>query len=561
MAITVSGLSSGLDVNSIVSQLIAAESGPLANIATRKTAVQSKISAFGTLKSALSTFQTALANLSSPSKFNVQSTAISDSTVFSATANGKATSGDYSVTVTQLAQTQKLAMGGFANKTDTVGSGTLTITLGTYDSVGNSFTANADKTPVNIAIPAGSDSLEKVRDAINAADAGVTASIINDGSSNGNRLVITSKDSGTVNSIKIEVSDDDGNPLDDSGLSRLAYDPTATAGSGKNLTQMQAAKDALLTIDGIDIVKSSNTITDAVEGVTLKLLKESTGSPVNMNIATDSAAIEASVMAFVEAYNKLNTSIRTLTKYDETTKTGAILNGDATARTIATKIKSVITSTVSSGGAFNTLSQIGVGFKSDGTLSLDSTKLQANIASNFEDIAKLFATSATATDSQVSFVGNTSQTKAGTYAINVSQLGSDSTDTIGTINGVAGTGIGASLKGAVGDDSEGLLIKISGGATGDRGTITFSIGLAAQLNTLVSDFLNEEGILAAKTDGLNSSITRLNKEAEAQEARLDVIEKRYRAQFTALETLISSMNSTSAFLTQQLSQLSANSKS
>lgn len=559
MAITASGIASGLDVNSIVSQLVAAESGQLNIIAEKKTALQSKISAFGTLKSSLASFQTALANLSTASKFNVQSTKISDSSIFSATANGKATNGDYAVTVSQLAQSQKLATAGFANKTDTVGSGTLTITLGTYDSGSNSFTANAAKTPVDIVIPAGSDSLEKVRDAINNADAGVSASIVNDGSANGNRLVITSKDSGTVNSVKISVADDDGNALDDSGLSRLAFDPTLASGSGKNLSQVQEAKDALLNVDGIDIVKSSNTISDAIEGVTLNLLKTSGGSAVGLNVATDTAAIEASVEAFVKAYNDLNTTITNLTKYNETTKKGSALTGDGTARSIASKIKTTLTGSINTGGALSSLSQIGVGFKADGTLSLDSTKLQDKIATNFEDIAKLFATSATASDPQISFVGSSSKTQAGVYAINISALGSDISDAAGTINGVAATGAGTTLKGSVGDASEGLIVNIAGGALGDRGTVTYSIGFAAQLNNLISDFLDEEGILTSKTDGLNSSVTRLDKEKENQEARLTQIEKRYRAQFTALETLISSMNSTSSYLTQQLAQFSANS--
>jgi len=558
MAITASGIASGLDINSIVSQLVAAESGQLNIIAQKKSALQSRISAFGTLKSSLASFQTALANLSTANKFNVQSSKISDSSIFSATANGKATNGDYAVTVSQLAQTQKLATAGFANKTDTVGSGTLTITLGTYDSGSNSFTPNAAKTPVDIAIPAGSDSLEKVRDAINRANAGVSASIINDGSASGNRLVITSQDSGTVNSIKIEVADDDGNALDDSGLSRLAFDPTLASGSGKNLSQVQEAKDARLNVDGIDIVKSSNTISDAIEGVTLNLLKVSGGTASSLNIATDTAAIEASVEAFVKAYNDLNTTITNLTKYNETTKKGSALTGDGTARNIASKIKSTLIGTINTGGALSSLSQIGVGFKADGTLSLDSAKLQDRISTNFEDIAKLFATSATASDSQISFVGGSSKTQAGVYAINISALGSDSSNTIGTINGVAATGAGTTLRGGVGDASEGLIVNIAGGTLGDRGTVTYSIGFAAQLNNLISDFLDEEGILTSKTDGLNGSVTRLDKEKENQEARLVLIEKRYRAQFTALETLISSMNSTSSYLTQQLAQFSAN---
>lgn len=560
MAISASGISSGLDVNSIVSQLVAAESGQLTIIANKKSALQSKISAFGALKGALSSFQTALASLSSPSKFNVQKTTVGDSSVFTATTNGKASLGEYSVRVDQLAQAQKLATGGFASKTESIGSGTLTITLGSYDSISNSFTPNAEKSPVSIVIPTGSDSLEKIRDAINGADAGVTATIVNDGSASGNRLVITSKDTGIANSIRISVEDDDGNPFDDSGLSRLAFDPTLTAGAGKNLTQMQEARDARLNIDGIDIVKSSNQINDAIESVTLNLLKVSGGTATNLGIATDTAAIEASIEAFVKAYNDLNTTIVNLTKYNESTKQGSILTGDNTTRSIANKIKAMLTGTISTGGALNSLSQIGVAFKADGTLALDSNKLKDRIATNFDDIARLFATSGIASDPQVNFIAGSSKTQAGIYAININTLGSGDSDVAGTINGYAAVGSGSILRGATGTPVEGLVIQIGGNTLGDRGTVTYSIGLAAQLNNLITEFLDEEGILTSKTDSLNSSVSRLDKERENQEARLTLVEKRYRAQFTALETLISSMNSTSTFLTQQLAQISANSK-
>ena len=316
MSISSPGIGSNLDVNSIVTGLMSTEQGPLNNVTKQKTAIQAKISAFGSLKSSLSSFQTAVANLATNEKFNAQAIKVSDSTVFSATANGKATNSDYAVKVNQLAQNQKLALAGFANKTDVVGSGTITINFGTYDADGNSFAINPDKTAKTISIAAGGDTLQAVRDAINAADAGVTASIINDGSANGNRLVITSKDSGTANSLKISVADNDGNNVDGSGLSALAFDPTLTSGSGKNMSQLQAAKDALLNIDGIDVVKSKNVVTDAIDGVTLNLLRVSNTDPVNLNISTDSEAIKTSVNEFAKAYNNLDTTLRNLTKFD-----------------------------------------------------------------------------------------------------------------------------------------------------------------------------------------------------------------------------------------------------
>lgn len=550
------GLASGLDVDAIVTSLMNVEKKPLTALTTQKTTYQSKISAYGTLKSSLSTFQTAVSNLATASKFNAQTATSGDTSVLTATASGNATVGDYAITVSQLAKAQKIASAGFTNITDVVGTGTLSISLGTYDSTGNSFTANPDKTSVDITISSSNNTLSGVRDAINSANAGVTATIVNDGTSN--RLVITSKETGEVNSLKITATDSDGNNLDASGLSQLAYDPTATAGAGKNLTEKQAAKNAILDIDGIAIVKPSNTISDAINGLTLNLLKTSTDK-VSLDVERDESSVKSSVSGFVDAYNALNTKLRSLTNYnaDDTTKNGVLL-GDATARSVITQIKSVMTSVIGTSGSLTSLSDIGVAFQSDGTLKLDSTKLDTAMASNFSDIAALFTTTGVATDSQVSFANSTSSTKAGIYAINVTQLGSDTTDAAGTINGVTAIGSGTRLTGATGDDSAGLSVNVTGGATGSRGTITVTQGYASKLNSLLTDLLSDDGILAARTDGINTSIKGIDKQSDALEVRLTAVEARYRAQFNRLETLLSSMQTTSSYLTQQIAAINAN---
>ena len=199
----------------------------------------------------------------------------------------------------QLAKPQKLTIAGFANATDPVGTGTLTISFGTFTPevttppTPSSFTPNTAKTDVTISIDSSNNTLVGVRDAINASNSSVSATIVNDGTSN--HLVITSKDSGEVNTLKITVADDDGNHTDTVGLSQLAYDPTATAGSGKNLTELQAAKNAILDIDGITVVKASNTITDAISGVTLNLLTTSAGKSVDLGVTSNKENICESV--------------------------------------------------------------------------------------------------------------------------------------------------------------------------------------------------------------------------------------------------------------------------
>ncbi len=562
MPISSPGIGSGLDVNSIVTSLMNVERQPLTTVSKQKTEYQSQISAYGTMKSALSTFQTAVKALSSPAKFNAQAATSSNPAVFTATANGNATLGDYAVIVSQLAKPQKLAMDGFANTSDVVGTGTLTISFGTFapevitPPTPSSFTPNTAKPDVTITIGSSNNTLAGVRDAINASNSSVSATIVNDGTTN--RMVITSKDTGEVNSLKISVTDDDTNNLDAAGLSRLAYDPTASAGNGKNMTQMQAAKNAILDIDGIAVVKASNTITDAIEGVTLNLLATSNSNSVNLGVATNQDKIKESVTAFVDAYNKLNDTLRSLTKYDETGKASGVLLGDATARSVINQIKTVMTNTITSSGTINSLSQVGVSFQRDGKLALDATKLASAVTSNFSDIATLFATSAKATDPLISFSNSTNKTQAGTYAVTVNQLGTSLVNAAGTINGVAATGTGTNLIGAAGDPSEGLSIKVNGGALGARGTVTFTIGYAAQLDSVITSLLKDDGLLAARTQGMQSSITRLDKQTEAINVRLTAIEARYRAQFTKLDTLLSSMSKTSSFLTQQIASINAN---
>lgn len=562
MAISSAGIGSGLDVAGIVSGLMQVERQPLIAVAKQKSAFEAKVSAFGTMKSALSTFQTAISTLSDSAKFSAQAVTSGNAKVFTATANGKATNGDYNVTVSQLAKSQKLTMAGLPNVNDVIGTGTMTISFGSFTPATTtpaapaSFAANAAKTDITIDINSSNNTLAGVRDAINAANGSVSATIVNDGSSN--RLVITSKDTGEVNSLKITVADADGDSLDASGLSQLAFDPLATSGSGKNMTQLQGAQNALLDIDGIAISKASNTVTDAIEGVTLNLLTVSGGNSVALGIATDKDKIKESVKGFVDAYNKLDDTLRNLTKYDESGKSSGVLLGDATARSVISQVKAVMTKAIASGNSINSLSQIGVSFQNTGKLALNETKLTTAIDINFNDLAALFTTTAKSSDALVSYAGSTSKTQAGTYAVNLSQLGSSTVNATGTINGVGATGLLTRLTGATGDASEGLSIKVLGGALGDRGTVTFTRGYAAQLDSLISGLLKDDGILAARTDGMKTSISRLDKQTEALNVRLASVEARYRAQFTKLDSVMSSMQTTSAFLTQQIKALSAN---
>lgn len=547
---------SGLAIDAIVTGLMSIEKQPLTKIQTQISSYNTKLSAYGTLKSGLSTFQAAVDKLATAAKFNAQSAKLSEGSGMTATADGTATSGNYSIAVSQLATSQKLSSSAYANTTDLVGTGTMTISFGTYTAAPASFTANADKDPISITIDSTNNTLAGIRDAINAKNASVTASIVNDGS--GNRLVITSKDTGAVNSLKIDVADGDGSNADGSGLSALAYDPLATAGSGKNMTELIAAKNALLTVDGLSISKPNNTLTDVIQGVTLNL-NSITSTDATLTVATDNTTIQASVQSFVDAYNKLNTSLRELTKFVEggSSSNGPLL-GDSTTRDISVKLKSMLSQPSTTATTYRNLSDIGVTLGQDGALSLNTTKLTTALNTNLSDVAKLFAPSATTTDPQVTYVGSSSKTATGVYAINVTQLGSSSQDAAGTINGVTALGSGASLIGAADDAAQGLRVTINGAATGSRGTVNFNRGLAGELSSMIGEWLGTDGALATKTDGIQTSIKALNKKSDDINAKLPAIEARYRAQYARLDALLSKMQSTSSYLSQQISALNNN---
>lgn len=650
MAISSPGIGSNLDINSIVGQLMAIEQQPLKKLATQEASYQAKLSAFGSLKSALSSLQSAMSSLANTDRFNGYKASISDSTLASVSAGSGAVPGSYSLEVQFLAQAHKLKSTTFVATTDSVGSGTISIDFGTYS--GGSFTLNPDKATKTITIAPGANSLSAVRDAINNANAGVTATIVNDGS--GNRLVIGSKDSGVANALRIGVTDTDGNHTDTSGLSQLVYD--ASSGGIANMSETVQAQNAVAIIDGMTISKATNSINDAIAGVTLNLNKAEIGKTTTVNVTRDLSAANNAVESFVKAYNELDKTIDAMTAYNAETRVGAVLQGDSTVRNIQTRIRSLLSTALgTAGGGLRNLSQIGVSFQVDGTLKLDSTKLNAALNDPTKDVATLFSAIAKPSDSQVSFVSATAAVKPGNYDLKVTQLatranavgsvvanttivagvndtlsftvdgksgsislaagaysaaslaaaiqakinglstlvdndisvsvsqsggvltmtsnrygsasivtglgGNAATDLFGSATNTVGVDVAGSIGGVAAAGSgqrlslNGLVVKVEGGSTGNRGNLNFARGFAAQIADAVSDLIDSEGIIAGRTDGLNRSIKDIGTRREAFNVRLAIIEKRYRAQFTNLDVMMSSMMKTSEYLEQQLKNL------
>ena len=482
------GIGSGLDINGIVSKLMQAESRPLTALDSKEAKQQTQLTAFGSLKGALSSFQNSLTALSSPAKFNAISASITDNTLANVSATSAAVTGSHSIEIQTLAQAQKLKSANFLTTDANVGSGTITIQFGTYNA--GTFTLNPEKSAKSITISSGNSSLAGVRDAINQAKAGVTASIINDGS--GYRLVIASNETGQSNALKITTIDNDLTNTDNSGLSQLTYD--ASTGGTTNLTQTAAASNASLVIDGIPISKASNKITDAIEGVTLDLLKTNAGTTTTLNLSRDTAGINSAISAFVKAFNDLNKTIVDVSKYDAATKRASILTGDSTVRSVQTQIRKAISDPLTTaGGGLSLLSEVGISFQTDGTLKFDSSKLTQVLNDPTKDISTLFASVGRTSDSLVSFVSADSNTANGKYALNITQLATHGT-------AIGSTAAALTVNTGINDSLNFTIDGVNASITLAAGTYTAS-SLAAEIQSRIN------GVSAISSAGLKVTVS------------------------------------------------------
>lgn len=445
------GVGSGLDVATLVTQLVNAKKAPQQNqITDQAQTANTQLSGLGQVNAALSALQSAMASISDGSAFTAHSVSSSDTTILNATATGSAVAGSYKIEVTQLASALKASSGAFTDSSTKVGTGTLTIAVG-------------DQT-MNLSIDDSNNSLASIRDAINKStdNPGVSATIVT--ATDGAHLVLSGTRTGAANGFTVSSSGGDG------GLAALNYD--ASAGSGNNLTVINAASDALYTIDGLAANSAGNSISTAIDGLTLNL---STLGTSTVSVANDPSKATSALTNLVNTYNSFVGIYQNLTKYDATTKTAGAMIGDATLNGINSTLSRIV------GGSTNgaTLSSIGISLQVDGTLKLDSDKLTAALADGGKQVSDVFG--------------------------------------------------------------------------GDN-------GFAAQLGTQLTSWVGDNGVLAGRTDSISQQLKDLGDQQTALNARMDSLTARYQAQFTALDTLMSKLNNTSSYLTQQFDALTNSNK-
>ncbi|MFC3532000.1 flagellar filament capping protein FliD [Vogesella facilis] len=478
------GIGSNLPIDNMVSQLMAVESRPLQQLNSKEATVQAQISALGQVKGALSAFQSATKALQDSSKFNaIQATSSSEDNVKVSGSNAAGT-GSFLLRVNQLAQSQKLATTAFASTTTAIGGGTLTFSFGTTS--GASFALNPEKVPQTVTIPAGS-TLAGIRDAVNKANIGVTASIVNDGT--GNRLVYTTA-TGTKSTLKVESSD--------SSLAAFTNDP-----AGTKLTEVQSAKDAIFELDGMTITKQGNTVTDAVDGLTFSLVKvhAATDSAAKIDVTRSSSGISKAIQDFVKSYNELDKALNDVSKVDTTTKpakgqqrTAPPLAGDASIRAIRNQIRTAFSVVQNIDGDFTRPAEIGLAFDKNGSLALNTTKLQAAIDANPDDVLKLFGSVGTPTDGNIKFSAATGNTQTGNYAINLTAVQN-------------GTLLGASALGSaiVVTAPASFSVKINGDSTASL-TLPAATYTPATLASKLQEVINADSTLTTKGDKVTVSV-------------------------------------------------------
>lgn len=420
------GIGSGLNVASIISQLMVVQNQPVTLLQNQEAANLTLVSGFGQIQSALSTFQTAMQSLNNPSNYQSVSASVGDTTVASVTATPQAVAGNYSLVVNQLAQAQTLVTAGQANSTSAIGSGTIsfsfgsisggTNTSGTYS--GATFT-NAGVAPQTVTINSGNNSLTGIASAINAANLGVTASILNDGSNNPARLSLSVTNPGSANSLQISVTGDQALS------SLLNQNPQGT----QNLTETSTAQNAKFSLNGIAITSPTNTSTSTIPGVTLNLLTTNT-TATTLSVTKSTSATSAAISSFVSAYNTIQSTISTATAYNATTKQGGLLQGQNSVNAVLNQMQAILNAPVPGApNAISMLAQVGVSFKSNGSLSIDNTKLTASLASNPLAVAGLFSSTGTSSDSLISYTSSSAATIPGSYGVSISQLATQGNST------------------------------------------------------------------------------------------------------------------------------------
>ncbi len=456
-SVSISGLVSGINVQSLITSLSAAYQQPITLLQNQQQSYQSTLSAWGSVQSSLSSLQSTVAGLQNVTRLNNRTINLSNSSAVSGTASANAPLGTYSLSNIVLAQTQSVYSGDFTSASNTaVGTGTLQIQVGSG-------------TAANITIDSSNNSLNGIAAAINQSNSGVNAAVIYDGT--GYRLTLTGNNTGAANAFTVSTSGASGS------LAALSY----SAGTSGGMTESQTARNASVSINGLAVTSATNTVSGAIPGVSLNLLTAS-GS-TTLTVANDTSAFVTSVQSFVSAFNTAMGTLNQLTAFSPGTngasgQSGPLI-GNAGIQTLRTQLLNLISGQgvgTTPGSAYTSLGGVGVSLAQDGTLALDSGKLATALQGNYNAVAGLFGQVGTATNANVHYVGAGNSTQPGTYAVNVTSGAAQASVTAS--NPVASGGITSAETLVIGSGATSVSVQLASGATIDSIVATINATLS-----------------------------------------------------------------------------------
>lgn len=525
------GAGSGIDTSNLTKQLVEIErAAPQQRIDNKRDKTESQISDFGLISSAMATLQDAAEILTEPEGlFSKSASFTQSSALVPVELETSVQAGSYTFTVEKVAASQSLTSTFFTGSDAAVGEGVLTFRFGnaSVDAGGamlavDGFSQDLDAEDVQITIDSTNNSLEGLRDAINAADFGARASIINDGV-NGYRLQI-SAESGTNNELEISVEEADASPSnnDNSGLSRFTFNATAS-----QLTQNQGGQDAELTINGLTVFRESNSINDIVEGLKLDVLEADPGVPINITISDDTVFAEQNIRDFVEAYNLFLDAVMPATGVSEienedgdTEEVIGSLANDALSKSMLSQIRSVIASAIPglADGDFKSLGSIGIRTELDGTMSIDDKTFSAAIENNFEDVQKLFSPNKYTSDNGIYINSYNDKTTAGEYEVVVTTSPSKGAYQGGALGGSTAFPTAFVSTGRVHEFS----IDVNGTSTGTLALPEMTYQTQDDVAIALQSVINTDSNLSEMGDKVTVSYDSLNN-------RFDIISDKYGA--------------------------------
>jgi len=516
---TLSGVLSSSQITSLIQQASAAFQEPAALIQNQEKPVEAQISALGQVQSSLSSLQSAMAQLADLSSTPPLTVTATPNGTITGTADSTATAGTYSLSSIVLAHQENLISSQFTSESSSLGSGTISIKVGTGS-------------PVVVNVPTGQDTLAGVAAAINAANAGVSAAVVFDGT--GYELTLTGNKTGSANGFTVTGT---------GGLTNLSYH-----GSGSPMTETQAASNASFTLNGIAVSSGSNAITGTVPGVTLTL--QASGS-ATVTVAANTSTLSNAAQAVVSA---LNTAVTTIGKYDTynaASGAGPLL-GDVNIETLQQNLLQAVSGPggagLPSGTPYNSLSSIGFAVTSSGTVTLDSSTFSSALSTNYGAVAALLGSIGTATSADVTVAG-VGAAKAGTYAVNITS--NTGGMVVGTVNGQAASGTAGLLVVNGTGAASGLSLNITAGVTGALGNVNVSSGLYSQISALLNGALAPStGSVTQEIGNLNSTLTSMNQQITSLQQQAQQQTVLLTQQFSAAEQTLQQLTTVSSFLTQ-----------